>query len=73
MAPRRALPKSPAKAKKGAAAASLDKGRQLGLFESFARSPVKRRRVEADEAPLEVEAVPHVYDAFTVGLALFPR
>ena len=59
-------PKSPARAKKGAAYANMDKGRQMGLLESFGRSPKKRRKVTVDETPLEMETVPHVYDAFTV-------
>ena len=52
--------------KAGVASAAKDKGRQLGLFESFERSPKKRRRPDSDDLPLEVEVTPHVYDAFTV-------
>lgn len=59
--------KSPSKPAKRAASANLDKGRQMGLFESFARSPKnKRRKLDANDTPLEMEVTPHVYDAFTV-------
>ena len=61
-------PKSPAKSKRGAAFANLDKGRQLGLMESFGRPPNKksRRSAPVDETPLEAEVTTHVYDNFTV-------
>ena len=60
-------PKSPAKSKRGAAYANLDKGRQLGLMESFGRSPKRSRRsAHVDDTPLEEEVTPHVYDNFMV-------
>ena len=57
------------KKKANGASSPRDRGRQLGLFESFARSPkkLKTRAGGADaDAPLTVRVVPHVYDAFTV-------
>jgi hypothetical protein len=57
------------KKKANGASSPRDRGRQLGLFESFARPPkkLKTRAGGADaDAPLTVRVVPHVYDAFTV-------